>query len=80
MAAVQSKFLFMTKPTGDQFRTYKFGYTTDNPSDTYLRYRILNEPGEGSIKETFYTLNLGNAKTTLPTSLESFTIKKVQGV
>jgi hypothetical protein len=62
VAAVQSKFLFMTKPTGDQFRTYKFGYTTDNPSDTYLRYRILNEPGEGSIKETFYTLNLGNAK------------------
>jgi uncharacterized protein DUF262/uncharacterized protein DUF1524 len=62
VATVQSKFLFMTKPTGDKFRTYKFGYTTDNPSDTYLRYRILNEPGEGSIQETFYTLNLGNAK------------------
>jgi uncharacterized protein with ParB-like and HNH nuclease domain len=62
VAAVQNKFLFMTKPTGDQFRTYKFGYTTDNPSDNYLRHRILNESGGGSIQETFYTLNLSNAK------------------
>lgn len=62
IAAVQNKFLFRTKPTGDQFRTYKFGYTTDNPSYNYLRYRILNESGRGSIQETFYTLNLSNAK------------------
>jgi uncharacterized protein with ParB-like and HNH nuclease domain len=60
--AIQDKFLFMTKPTGDQFRTYIFNYTTDNPSDNYLRYKILNESGEGSIQETFYTLNLSNAK------------------
>jgi Protein of unknown function DUF262/Protein of unknown function (DUF1524) len=62
VAALQNKFLFMTKPTGDRYRTYIFGYTTDNPSDNYLRYRILNESGAGSIQETFYTLNLGNAK------------------
>ena len=62
LAAVQSKYLFKTKPTGDQFRTYKFGYTVDNPSYQYLRYRILNEPGSGSVQETFYTLNLSNAK------------------
>jgi hypothetical protein len=62
VSAVQSKYLFMNKPTGDHFRTYKFGYTVDNPSYEYLRYRILDEPGPGSIHETFYTLNLANAK------------------
>ena len=62
VAAVQSKYLFKVKPTGDQFRTYKFGYTADNPSYEYLRYRILDEVGSGSVQETFYTLNLGNAK------------------
>ena len=56
------KYLYKTKPTGDQYRTYKFGYTIDNPSYNYLRYKIFNESGEGSIKDTFYTLNLKNAK------------------
>lgn len=60
---VTDTYLFKTKPTGDRFRTYKFGYTTDNPSYEYLRYRILGEDGEGQVEETFYTLNLFNAKT-----------------
>lgn len=59
---LQEKFLYKTKPRGDNFRTYKFGYTTDNPSYEYLRYKVLEEPGAGSIQETFYTLNLSNAK------------------
>jgi uncharacterized protein with ParB-like and HNH nuclease domain len=63
LVALQNRFLFKTKPTGDQFRTYKFGYTEDNPSYDYLRYRILGELGSGSVQETFYTLNLSNAKT-----------------
>lgn len=62
IADVQSRFLFRTKPRGPLFRTYKFGYTTDNPSYEYLRYRIFDEPGSGSVQETFYTLNLSNAK------------------
>ena len=62
VADVQGKFLFRTKPTGDQFRTYKFGYTVDNPSYEFLRYKILGERGGGSLHETFYTLNLSNAK------------------
>jgi len=62
VAAVQNKYLFKIKPTGDQFRTYKFGYTTGNPSSDYLRYKILGEAGGGSVQETFYTLNLSNAK------------------
>lgn len=60
---LQAKYLFMVKPTGDHFRTYKFGYTVDNPSYEYLRYKILDEPGPGLVQETFYTLNLSNAKT-----------------
>jgi len=63
IAALQSSYLFKTKPTGDQFRTYKFGYETDNPSYNYLRFRILGEVGGGTVEETFYTLNLSNAKT-----------------
>ena len=70
VAAVQSKYLFRNKPTGDQFRTYKFGYTVDNPSYQYLRYKIFNEPGSGLIQETFYTLNLSNAKDYFSKQLE----------
>ncbi len=62
VASVQAKFLFKLKPPGDQFRTYKFGYTVDNPSYEYMRYRILEEVGGGTVFETFYTLNLSNAK------------------
>ena len=58
---VQDRFLFKTKPRGDHFRTYKFGYAIDNPSHNYLSHRILGEPGGGALRETFYTLNLGNA-------------------
>ncbi len=44
------KYLFMTKPTGDNYRTHKFGYTTDNPSDNYLRHKILGESGGGLLE------------------------------
>lgn len=58
---IQSKYLFKVKPKGVRFRTYKFGYTVDNPSYDYLRHKILHESGSGSIQETFYTLNLSNS-------------------
>ncbi|MEP6755369.1 MAG: DUF262 domain-containing protein, partial [Chthonomonadales bacterium] len=62
IAAMRDRFLFKTKPTGDQFRTYKFGYERDNPSYEYMRYKIFGEVGGGLSHETFYTLNLSNAK------------------
>lgn len=71
LAALQDQFLFKTKPTGDKFRTYKFGYETDNPSYTYLRHRILAEEGGGSTEETYYTLNLSNAKAYFTEQLRS---------
>ena len=62
IAAVESKFLFKVKPAGEAFRTYKFGYTVDNPSYEYMRYQVLGEVGGGTVFETFYTLNLSNGK------------------
>ena len=62
IAAVERKFLFEVKPAGEAFRTYKFGYTVDNPSYEYMRFRILGEDGGGTVFETFYTLNLSNGK------------------
>ena len=58
---IEEKYLFKVKPR-DSFRTYKFGYSDDNPSDKYMRYRILGEAGGGTVSETFYTLNLKNGK------------------
>lgn len=61
LAKIEEIYLFKKNPRSG-FRTYKFGYTDDNPSQEYLRYRILSESGAGNTQETFYTLNLGNAK------------------
>ena len=63
LSEINNKFLYKHKPSKKLFRTYKFGYTVDNPSYQYLRYKIFNEEGVGTIQETFYTLNLKNAKT-----------------
>jgi len=52
VASVRKKFPFMLKPPDDQFRTYKFGYTTDNPSYDYMRYQIHGESGGGTLFET----------------------------
>lgn len=60
--AVISRYLYKTKPTGDRYRTYKFGYTEDNPSYEYLRHKIFKEDGSPLIEETLYTLNLREAR------------------
>ncbi|PKM79382.1 MAG: DUF4268 domain-containing protein, partial [Firmicutes bacterium HGW-Firmicutes-13] len=59
---IKEDYLVVQKPPQFIINTYKFGYETDNPSFRYLRHRILGEPAGGSIQETFYTLNLENAK------------------
>ncbi|MCX7166591.1 MAG: DUF262 domain-containing HNH endonuclease family protein [Rhodocyclales bacterium] len=61
LSDVEKSYLFEMHPK-NMFLTYKFGYTEDNPSQEYLRHRILHEQGGGDIQETFYTLNLCNAK------------------
>jgi uncharacterized protein with ParB-like and HNH nuclease domain len=59
---VLGKYIAIVEPKHQTFKTYKFGYEADNPSFDFLRYRIFNEGNPGTLKETFYTLNLENAK------------------
>ena len=54
-------FLCVSKG-GQVITTYKFGYETDNPSYLYFRHKILGEANAGTLQETYYTLNLANAK------------------
>ena len=55
------KYVYRQHPKGI-FRTYKFGYDTDNPSYQFFRHKVIGEPASGTVNETFYTLNLTQAK------------------
>ena len=68
---IMEEYLLIQKPPQFIVNTYKFGYEIDNPSSTYLRHRILGERGGGDINETFYTLNLENAKRFFKENLEN---------
>ena len=59
---IKEKFIVVSQPPLHAIKTYKFGYEVDNPSFEFLRHKIYNEPNAGKIDETFYTLNLENAK------------------
>ncbi len=69
---IKESYLVIKKPPQHIIKTYKFGYEVDNPSFRFLRHRIFKEPDSGTILETFYTLNLGNAKTFFKENLEEF--------
>ncbi len=75
----EEKYLFKEKPKNG-FRTYKFGYSDDNPSYEYMRYRILGEEGGGRVPETFYTLNLDNGKRYFKERLRDWTEKDILGL
>lgn len=59
---IKELYLVVAKPPQSIIKTYKFSYETDNPSFRYLKYKIFLEPDSGNVQETFYTLNLENAK------------------
>ena len=59
---IKETYLVVSKPPQFIINTYKFSYEVDNPSFEYLRYKIFNEKHAGDVEETFYTLNLANAK------------------
>lgn len=69
---IKETYLVVSKPPHHIIKTYKFGYESDNPSFKFLRYKIFNEEGSGTVNETFYTLNLENAK--------RFFIEKIKGL
>lgn len=72
LKSIKEEYLVIEKPPQFIIRTYKFGYEVDNPSFKFLRHRIFQEPNSGSIQETFYTLNLENAKNFFSENLVSF--------
>ncbi len=57
-------------------KAYKFGYETDNPSFKFMRYKVLGEDYAGSVDETFYTLNLENAKNFFDAKIDEVYEKK----
>ena len=60
---IEEDFLVISKPdSAEIIKTFKFGYEVDNPSYEFFKHKILGEPNSGLLNETFYTLNLENAK------------------
>ncbi|GEP52285.1 hypothetical protein FNO01nite_29570 [Flavobacterium noncentrifugens] len=82
LKTIKEDYLLVRKPPQFIIQTYKFGYETDNPSFKFLKHRIFNEPDGGSIQETFYTLNLENAKAffieNLTNYFEKYGIEEIQ--
>ncbi len=72
MKQIKEEYLVVQMPPQFLVNSYKFGYEKDNPSFKYLRHKILGEPEGGSIIETFYTLNLENAKQFFKDNLENY--------
>lgn len=62
LTEVIKNYIVITEPKHRITKSYKFGYEANNPSFEFLRYRIFNEESPGTLTETFYTLNLENAK------------------
>lgn len=68
---IKEKFIVVSQPPLHAIKTYKFGYEVDNPSFEFLRHKVYNEPNAGKIDETFYTLNLENAKSFFQENIEA---------
>ncbi len=67
---IKETYITVEKPPNFIIKTYKFGYEIDNPSFQFLRHKIFLEPNNGTIQETFYTLNLENSKNFFKDNLE----------
>ena len=67
---IKEKYIVIQEPKNRVIKTYKFGYDSDNPSFDFLRHKVFGEPDAGSLKETFYTLNLENAKSFFKENVE----------
>lgn len=70
----------MVRQKDEIIRTYKFGYEVDNPSYNYFKIMILGDNDKTEIKETFYTLNLSNAKTFFSERLKNLSVEEVDEI
>jgi uncharacterized protein with ParB-like and HNH nuclease domain len=50
---IKSRYIVETKLSEEILKAYKFGYETDNPSFSYLRYHILGESAQVRRKKHF---------------------------
>ena len=62
ISEIKKEFIVISKDRSSIIKTFRFGYEYDDPSDKYFKHIILGEPNGGKIDETYYTLNLYNAK------------------
>lgn len=69
---IKEEYVVVQMPPQFLANTYKFGYEKDNPSSNYLKHKILGEPNGDGITETFYTLNMENAKQFFKDNLENY--------
>ncbi len=72
---IVDSYIVSIEPKHKVTKAYKFGYQSDNPSFEFLRHHIFNEKSSGTLKETFYTLNLENSKNFFTQNIEKH-IKK----
>lgn len=72
LSEIVGNFIVVKEPRHQIINTYKFGYEVDNPSFEFLRHHIFNEASAGTLKETFYTLNLENAKKFFEENIRNF--------
>ncbi len=72
LSEIVENFIVVKEPRHQIINTYKFGYEVDNPSFEFLRHHIFNEASAGTLKETFYTLNLENAKKFFEENINDF--------
>lgn len=60
---IKKQYLKVVRPDSEEsMTTYIFGYEVNKPSDDYFKYKILEDENGGDIRESFYTLNLSEAK------------------
>lgn len=71
ISEVKKEFISIAKDRSAIIKTFKFAYEYDNPSDKYFKHVILGEQNGGKIEETYYTLNLYNAKKFLKNQIEN---------
>ena len=75
LSEIISQYLVIKKP-GDIIKTYKFWYEKDNPSFEFFKTRILESETPWHLEETFYTLNLENAKNYFAKKIEELANEK----
>ncbi len=78
---IKERYIIESRKPQNLLKAYKFGYESDNPSFKYLRYHVFEERNPGNLTETFYTLNLDNAKKYFDDNVKNLYKKKgVEGI